>query len=86
MAVYTAPDGELQRKNLSTYEDMDEEITISAVSREDLLDAMNRCYPSSDYLDGRKLAGSVFKGMLKTELGLPIKHPRLIRLDEPDDE
>ena len=84
MDVYTAPDGDLQRKNLGTYADIDEEITISAVSLEELLDAMNRGYPTSVYLDGRKLAGSVFKGMVKSELGLPIKQPRLIRLDEPD--
>jgi hypothetical protein len=86
MSVYTAADGDLQRENLSTYVDSDEPITIAPVSHQDLLDAMNRGYPSSIYLDGRKLAGSVFKGMLKTELGLPIKHPRLIRLEDPDAE
>jgi hypothetical protein len=47
---------------------------------------MNRGYPSFLYLDGRKLAGSVFRGMLMTELGLPIKHPRWVRLEDPESE
>ena len=81
MAVYTAPDGDVQREDLANWEG---EAMISPVSREDLLDAMDRIYPSSVFLDGKKLAGSVFKGLLKGEIGLPIKHPRPIRLDDLD--
>ncbi len=39
---------------------------------------------SSVFLDGKKLARSVFVGMLKTELGLPIKHPQWVRLDDAE--
>jgi hypothetical protein len=45
---------------------------------------MNRGEPSSVYLDGKKLAGSVFRGIVKTELGLPIKHPQWVRPDDLD--
>ena len=78
MSVYTALDGDAQREDLTKWAG---ETTISPVSREDLLDAMDRIYPSSVFVDGAKLAGSVFRGILKTELGLPIKHPRPINLD-----
>ncbi len=80
MAVYTSPDGEAQQEDLKRWEGT---TRIAPVSREDLLDAMNRVYPSSVFLDGKKLAGSVFKGLLKSELGLPIKRPRPIRIDDP---
>jgi hypothetical protein len=78
LAVYTSEDGGQQREDLQRYENTE----VMAVSAEDLLDALNRGVPSSVYLDGKKLAGSVFKGMLKTELGLPIRHPQWVDLDE----
>ncbi len=81
IAVYTAPDGAAQQDDRQKWEG---ETRISPVSAEDLLDAMNRIYPTSVFLDGKKFAGSVFKGMIKTELGLPIKHPRGLRIDAPD--
>jgi hypothetical protein len=59
---------------------------VTPIRPEDLLETMNRGYPSFLYLDGRKLAGSVFRGMLMTELGLPIKHPRWVRLEDPESE
>ena len=30
------------------------------------------------------MAGSVFKAMLEEELGIPLRQPRIVRLDEPD--
>jgi hypothetical protein len=41
---------------------------------------------STVFLDSKKLARSVFVGMLKTKLGLPIKHPRFDRLEEHSGE
>ncbi len=79
-AVYTAPDGIVQQRHLERYEGT----TISPVSPEELLKAIQRDYPTSVFLDGRKLAGSAMTGLLKDELGIPIKHPRLIRLKPPD--
>ena len=40
--------------------------------------------PSSVYLDGERIEGSVFKAMLEVDLGIPHYQPRFIRLDEPD--
>jgi len=85
MAVYTSLDGDLQRQHLRTYAGTDEDVVIAPVSPEELLDAMNRGYPTTVSLDDRKLAGSVFKGMIMGELGLPIKRPRPLRIDAPDD-
>ena len=78
LAVYTSEDGGQQREDLQRYENTE----VLAVSSEDLLAAVQRGYPCSVFLDGKKLASSVFIGMLKTELGLPIKHPQWVRLDE----
>jgi hypothetical protein len=78
LAVYTSEDGGQQREDLQRYENTE----VMPIGPEDLLKEMDRGYPSSVFLDGRKLAGSVFRGMLKTELGLPIKHPQWVRLDE----
>ena len=82
IAVYTALHGNAQQDDLKRWEG---ETRIASVSREDLLDAMNRIYPTSVFLDGKKFAGSVFKGMIKGELGLPIKHPRGLRIDTTDE-
>jgi hypothetical protein len=78
LAVYTSEDGGQQREDLQRYENTE----VMPFRPEDLLEEMNRGMPTSVYLDGRKLAGSVFRGILKTELGLPIKHPRWVRPDE----
>ena len=80
MAVYTSKDGGQQREDLQRYNDTE----VVPMPAEDLLDAMNHGVPTTIFLDGKKLAGSVFRGMLKTELGLPIKHPQWVRLDDLD--
>ena len=79
ISLYTSPDGELQRKHLQ-----DDQVLIVSRSHEDLLEAISTGVPSSVYLDGERIAGSVFKAMLEIDLGIPIHQPRLIRLDEPD--
>ena len=35
-------------------------------------------------VDGDKIAGSVFKAMLEEQLSIPLRQPRIVRLDEPD--
>ena len=79
ICLYTSPDGELQRSHLQNGE-----VLIVPMSHEDLLEAISTGVPSSVYLDGERIAGSVFKAMLEIDLGIPIHQPRLIRLDEPD--
>jgi hypothetical protein len=79
ISLYTSPDGELQRRHLRN-----DEVLIVPRSHEDLLEAISTGVPSSVYLDGERIAGSVFKAMLEIDLGIPIDQPRLIRLEEPD--
>jgi hypothetical protein len=79
ISLYTSPDGRLQRRHLR-----DEQILIVLKSQEDLLEAISTGVPSSVYLDGERIAGSVFKAMLEIDLGIPLHQPRLIRLEEPD--
>jgi hypothetical protein len=79
ICLYTSPDGDLQRRHLQN-----DEVLIVPRSHEDLLEAISTGVPSSVYLDGERIAGSVFKAMLEIDLGIPIHQPRLIRLDEPD--
>ena len=55
---------------------------VVPMSAEEILALIPSGSCSSVFLDGKKLARSVFVGMLKTELGLPIKHPQWVRLDE----
>ena len=76
MAVYTTPDGEAQREDLNRYRGA---LMIDSASHEELLDAVQRAMPTSVFVDGKKVAGSVFIRMLKEELGIPIRTPRLIR-------
>jgi hypothetical protein len=42
---------------------------------------MNTGVPSSVFLDGERIAGSVLKTMLEEDLGFPLRQPRIIRLD-----
>ncbi len=79
ISLYTSPDGKLQSRHLQS-----EDLVIVAKSPRDLLEAMSTGVPSSVFVDGRRIAGSVFKAMLKEDLGIPLSKPRLIRLDEPD--
>src|SRR5215203_1756916 len=79
ISLYTFPDGELQRRHLQNGG-----VLIVAKSPRDLLEAMSTGVPSSVFVDGERIAGSVFKAMLKEDLGMPLRQPRLIRLEEPD--
>jgi hypothetical protein len=81
ISLYTSPNGELQCRHLQEGDD----VVIVAKSHRDLLEAMSTGVPSSVFVDGKRIAGSVFKAMLKDELGIPLRQPRLIRLDEPDE-
>ena len=72
ISVYTSPDGAVQREDLTKWEG----VTIGSFSPQELLDAVQRNMPSSVFFDGKKFAGSLFKGMLKSQLGLPIKRPQ----------
>jgi hypothetical protein len=74
----TAPDGKLQRRHLQNGE-----VLIVPKSHEDLLEAMSTGVPSSVFVDGDRIAGSVFKAMLEDDLGIPLRQPRIVRLDEP---
>jgi hypothetical protein len=76
MALYTTPDGEAQREDLNKYRGA---LRIDSASGEELLDAVERAMPTSVFLDGKKVASSVFIRRLKEELGIPIRTPRLIR-------
>ena len=80
LAVYTSEDGGQQREDLQRYKDTD----VLPMSGEEILALIPSGSCSSVFLDGKKLARSVFVGMLKTELGLPIKHPQWVRLDDLD--
>jgi hypothetical protein len=80
ISLYTSPDGELQRRHLQA----DGDVVIVAKSPRDLLEAMSTGVPSSVFIDGERMAGSVFKAMLKEDLGIPLRQPRIVRLDEPD--
>ena len=59
-------------------------MVIQKASHEELLDTMQREHPRSVFLDGQKVAGFDFTGLLQTEPGQPIKHPRRVKLDDPD--
>jgi hypothetical protein len=76
MTLYTTPDGEAQREDLNKYRGA---LMIDSASGEELLDTLERAMPTSVFLDGKKVAGSVFIRRLKEELGIPIRTPRLIR-------
>ena len=80
ISLYTSPDGRLQRRHL---QESDDEVVIVAKSPRDLLEAMSTGVPSSVYIDGKRMAGSVFKAMLKESLGIKLRQPRIVRLDEP---
>ena len=79
ISLYTSPDGKLQRRHLQSGE-----VLVVPKSHEDLLEAMSTGVPSSVFVDGDRIAGSVFKAMLEDDLGIPLRQPRIVRLDEPD--
>jgi hypothetical protein len=76
MALYTTPDGQAQREDLNKHRGA---LMIARVSHEELLDAVERAMPTSVFVDGKQVAGSVFIRMLREELGIPIRMPKLIR-------
>jgi hypothetical protein len=76
IAVYTAPDGEAQRKHLKKYRKAN--LVISPVSHGELLESVNKAMPASVLYDGHKIAGSVMLGILKDALGIPIRDPRIL--------
>ena len=78
VAVYTSGEGEAQRKDLARYPNAE----LVKLASESLITLLPAGSCSSVFLDGRKLARSVFAGMLKSKLGLPIKQPRWVRLDD----
>jgi hypothetical protein len=80
ISLYTSPDGELQRRHLQG----NDVVVIVAKSPRDLLEAMNTGVPSTVFVDGERMAGSVFKAMLEEDLGFSLRQPRIVRLDEPD--
>ena len=80
ISLYTSPDSELQRRHLQG----NDHVVIVAKSPRDLLEAMNTGVPSSVFVDGRRIAGSVFKAVLEEDLGFSLRQPRIVRLDEPD--
>jgi hypothetical protein len=70
----------LQRRHLR----QDDPVVIVAKSPRDLLEAMNTGVPSTVFVDGERIAGSVFKAMLEADLGMPLPQTRIVRLAEPD--
>jgi hypothetical protein len=80
ISLYTSPNGELQRRHLQE----GDHVVIVAKSPRDLLEAMNTGVPSTVFVDGERIAGSVFKAMLQEDLGMPLHQPRIVRLEEPD--
>jgi hypothetical protein len=80
LAVYTSEGGGQQREDLQRYKDTE----MIPMSAEEILALIPSGSCSTVFLDGVKLARSVFVGMLKTELGLPIKHPQWVRPIDPD--
>ena len=70
----------MQRRHLQ----QDDHVVIVAKSTRDLLEAMNTGVPSTVFVDGERIAGSVFKAMLEEDLRMPLRQPRILRLEEPD--
>ena len=81
-AIYTSKDGPVQREDLQKYEG---DTVVRKVSPRELLTAMERHVPNSVFVDGRKYRGSVLRADLRIELGLEIRHPRLLHLDEEEE-
>jgi hypothetical protein len=80
ISLYTSPDGELQRRHLEG----NDHVLIVAKSPRDLLEAMNTGVPSTVFLDAERIAGSVLKAMVEEDLGISLRRPRIVRLEEPD--
>jgi hypothetical protein len=53
---------------------------LAPKSQEELLGAMYTGVPSSVYVDGERISGSVFKARLENALGIPVRQPRIVRL------
>lgn len=80
IAVYTSPEGPLQQEDLEKWEtDYPVAVSIRKVSHLELLYVMQHKVPRQVFIDGRKLDGLVFTGMLKHDLGIA-------RLGDPEEE
>lgn len=80
IALYTSPEGPLQQEDLERWEtDYPVAVSIRKVSHEELLYVMQHKDPREVYIDGRKIDGLVFTGMLKSALGIA-------RLGDPEEE
>ena len=81
ISPYTSPDSQLQCRHLRQEDD---HVVIVAKRTRDLLEAMNTGVPSTVFVDGERIAGSVFKAMLEEDVGIRLRQPRIVRLEEPD--
>jgi hypothetical protein len=82
LTVYTSPIGEIQQEDMAKWEGA---TRILPVSLQELLTASGEHCPTSVFIDGKKVAGSTFREMIKSQLGLPIRLPRPVRLDGPSE-
>jgi hypothetical protein len=69
VAVYTAPEGEVQQEHLNRFARANEgiEAVISHIALDELLDVMNREAPDLALLDGEEVSGSAFKAQIQEE-------------------
>jgi hypothetical protein len=87
IAIYTSPDGPVQREDLEKWgEEGVAETSIQKISHEDLIHVLQSLHVRSVFLDGKKFARSVMVGTLKGALVLEIKHPHLSWPDDPKPE
>ncbi len=87
LAIYTSSVGAQQLEDLGKYGGgVEVETTIRKVSARELLTAVQANVPNFVYIDGRKHPRAVLSADLRTQLGLPIRHPRWVRLESDDEE
>ena len=69
LAVYTAPEGEVQQEHLDQFARANEgkQGMISHIALDELLDIMNREAPGLALLDGEEISGSAFKARIQEE-------------------
>jgi hypothetical protein len=80
IAVYTSPEGPVQQEDLEKWESAyPVAVSIRKVSHLELLYTMQHKVPREVFIDGRKIDGLVFTGMLKSALGIA-------RLGDPEEE
>jgi hypothetical protein len=69
VAVYTAPEGEVQQEHLDRFARANEgiEAVISHITLDELLDVMNQEAPDLALLDGEEVPGPAFKAQIQEE-------------------